>query len=85
MPRPRPEDAARFLLPTLQRKVERLETRLKLLEEELRGGIKLSQFYTSDKERAAGSGGWAVENGGWVVENAACGFAPTPAGVFTGG
>ena len=34
----RPEDSNRMLLPTLQRKIERLETRLKLLEEELRGG-----------------------------------------------
>ena len=45
VPRPRPEDTQRYLLPALQRRVERLETRLKLLEEELRGGINLSRFY----------------------------------------
>jgi hypothetical protein len=45
VPRPRPEDTQRYLLPALQRKVERLESRLKLLEEEVRGGINLSRFY----------------------------------------
>jgi hypothetical protein len=50
VPRPRPEDTSRYVVPTLQRKVERLEARLKLLEEELRGGIKLGQFYVSKKE-----------------------------------
>lgn len=48
--RPKPEDTNRYLLPALQRKVERLETRLKLLEEELRGGINLSRFYARDAQ-----------------------------------
>ena len=34
VPRPRPEDSNRMLIPTLQRKIERLESRMKLLEEE---------------------------------------------------
>jgi hypothetical protein len=33
------------LLPQLARRVERMEARLKLLEEEHKGGIDLSKFY----------------------------------------
>jgi hypothetical protein len=53
VPRPRAEDTQRYLLPALQRHVERLDTRIKLLEEEVRGGINLARFY----ERGAGEGG----------------------------
>jgi hypothetical protein len=49
VPRPAPEDTNRMLLPTMQRKLERLEQRMKLLEEELRGGINLAKFYARDK------------------------------------
>jgi hypothetical protein len=45
VPRPKPEDTQRFLLPQLQSRMERMETRMKLLEEELRGGINLARFY----------------------------------------
>jgi hypothetical protein len=38
-------DDSRHLLPALLRRVERLETRLKLLEEEQKGGIDLSRFF----------------------------------------
>jgi hypothetical protein len=51
VPRPAPEDTNRMLIPTLQRKVERLEQRMKLLEEELRGGINLAKHYARDKEK----------------------------------
>lgn len=51
VPRPRPEDAQRYVLPVLQRHVDRLETRIKLLEEELRGGINLSQLYVNKQEK----------------------------------
>jgi len=51
VPRPRAEDTQRYLLPALQRRVERLETRTKLLEEELRGGINLSRFYVEKQEK----------------------------------
>lgn len=49
VPQPRPEDSQRYLLPELQRRIERLETRMGLLEEERRGGINLTKFY-ADKE-----------------------------------
>ncbi len=49
VPRPKPEDTQRHVLPILQRKVERMEMRMKLLEEELRGGIDLARFYTEKK------------------------------------
>jgi hypothetical protein len=48
VPRPKLEDTQRYLLPQLQRRVERLEMRIKLMEEEVRGGINLARFYTSD-------------------------------------
>jgi hypothetical protein len=51
--RPRPEDTQRYLLPALQQHVERLETRIKLLEEELRGGINLSRFYADKQQKNA--------------------------------
>jgi len=45
VPRPKFADQSEELLPMLARRMERLETRLKLWEEEHRGGIDLSQFY----------------------------------------
>jgi len=45
VPRPKPPDSADQTLTVLKRTVERLETRIKLLEEELRGGINLARFY----------------------------------------
>ncbi len=51
VPRPKPEDTQRHVLPGLQRKVEQLESRLKLLEEELRGGINLARFYGPKKQQ----------------------------------
>ncbi|HEY4760033.1 MAG TPA: hypothetical protein VIH42_05575 [Thermoguttaceae bacterium] len=49
IPRHRPEDTNRYVLPQLQRRVERMETRIKLLEEELRGGINISRFYEQSR------------------------------------
>jgi hypothetical protein len=49
VPQPKPEDSQRYLLPALQRRIERIETRMGLLEEEHRGGINLSRFLV-DKE-----------------------------------
>jgi len=54
VPRPRPEDAAPQLVPQLMRRVERLETRIKLLEEELRGGIDISRFFGPPKPESGG-------------------------------
>ena len=48
VPEPRAEDTQRYLLPALQRRIERLETRLTLLDEELRGGVNLGKFYKRD-------------------------------------
>lgn len=50
VPRPKPEDTQPRILPLLQQRIERIETRIKLLEEELRGGINLARFYQSKKE-----------------------------------
>ncbi len=45
VPRPQLVDQREELLPQLARRMERLETRLRLIEEEQRGGIDLSKFY----------------------------------------
>jgi hypothetical protein len=50
VPRPRPEDTQRYLLPALERRVDRIDARIKLLEEELRGGINLPRFYEKGRE-----------------------------------
>jgi hypothetical protein len=47
VPQARLEDTQRYLLPALQRRIERLETRMGLLEEEQRGGVNLPRFYAS--------------------------------------
>lgn len=45
VPRQKPADETPQLIPTLLRRVERLETRIKLLEEEQKGGIDITRFY----------------------------------------
>ena len=45
VPRPEKPDAAPELVPQLARRMERLELRVKLLEEEQRGGIDITKFY----------------------------------------
>jgi len=45
IPRRKPFDETPQVLPTLVRRMERLEARLKLLEEEQKGGIDLTKFY----------------------------------------
>lgn len=44
-PRPKPADKEQFLLPQLARRIEQLETRVKIMEEEQRGGLDLTKFY----------------------------------------
>lgn len=52
VPRPVPPDESSQLLPQLSRRVNRLESRLKMIEEEQRGGINLERFYgPSDEEQ----------------------------------
>lgn len=50
VPRPQREETDRYLLPALQQRVDRVESRIRLLEEELRGGINLARFYAEGKE-----------------------------------
>jgi hypothetical protein len=45
VPRQKPADREQALLPQLARRLEQMEARLKLLEEEQRGGLDLSRFY----------------------------------------
>jgi hypothetical protein len=50
-PRPKPEDPEQRLLPSLARRVEQLESRLKLVEEEQRGGVNLERFYAEQQAK----------------------------------
>jgi hypothetical protein len=45
VPRPKPLDEEENAIPKLLQTVKRLETRIKLLEEEFRGGINLAKFF----------------------------------------
>ena len=45
VPRPKPAKVAEELLPQLARRMERMEQRMKLVEEELKGGIDLSRYF----------------------------------------
>lgn len=45
VPRPLPPSESPNLIPALQRQIQRLETRMKLLEEEHKGGIDITKFY----------------------------------------
>lgn len=49
VPRTQQADPEERLLPTLARRVEQLESRLKLVEQEQRGGIDLERFYSPDQ------------------------------------
>lgn len=48
VPRPTPKDESIDLIPQLMRRVERLESRIKLMEEERRAGIDLTRFYSKE-------------------------------------
>lgn len=48
-PRLKRPDESRELLPQMLRRLDRAETRIKLLEEETRQGIDISRFYASDQ------------------------------------
>lgn len=51
VPRPKREQQQGLSLYAMQRRLERLELRIKLAEEELRGGINLNRFYASPKDK----------------------------------
>jgi hypothetical protein len=53
-PRPQPQAEPEQQLPALARRVEQLESRLKLVEEEQRGGIQLERFYGPPKSSEGG-------------------------------
>jgi hypothetical protein len=55
-PRPNPVDPEERLLPTLARRMEQLEARLKLVEEEQRGGIQIERFYAAEQKRLEAGG-----------------------------
>jgi len=50
VPRPKPMDESPRILEGLGRRMERVEQRLKLLEEEQKGGIDLNQFYSPQEK-----------------------------------
>ena len=50
VPRQKAADMQQSLLPQLARRLEQLETRLKIIEEEQRGGLDLTQFYERPPE-----------------------------------
>jgi hypothetical protein len=52
VPRPPKPDESPQLIPLLLRRVERLEARLKLIEEEAKGGIDITRFYAAGEDRA---------------------------------
>jgi hypothetical protein len=49
--RPKPVKDERLMLDNLARRLERLEMRIKLLEEEQRGGIDITKFYPPPTEQ----------------------------------
>jgi hypothetical protein len=55
VPRPEPAATDQALLPQLARRMEQLEMRLKLVEDEQRGGLDLTKFYQRpDQDSSAG-------------------------------
>jgi hypothetical protein len=48
VPRPEPVDETEDLVPQLMRRMERLELRIKLMEEERRTGIDITKFYKKE-------------------------------------
>ena len=48
VPRPIPPDSTPEIIPQLARRMERLEKRIKLLEEEQKGGIDITKYYGRD-------------------------------------
>lgn len=53
VPKAIPVDQTRDIIPNLARRIDRLETRIKLVEEEQRGGIDLTKFYSPPKREEA--------------------------------
>ena len=49
VPRPKPADKEKELIPQMARRIERLEMRIKILEEENRNGMDITRFYEKNK------------------------------------
>lgn len=49
VPRPARGPSKEILLPRLQQKIDRLEMRVQILEEEARGGLDITKFYVKDE------------------------------------
>ncbi len=48
VPRPQPVDNSREVIPQMARRIERMESRIKMLEDEQRDGLDITQFYQSE-------------------------------------
>ncbi|QDT09110.1 hypothetical protein [Stieleria marina] len=51
VPRPIPADETSEIIPQLLRRVERVEARLKILDDERRGGMDITRFYEKNKDK----------------------------------
>ena len=54
VPRPRPVDQSDEKIDQMSRRIERIEGRMKLLEEESRGGIQIERFFSAPEPPARG-------------------------------
>ena len=51
VPRPEPADKNQDLIPQMARRIERLEARIKIMEDERRGGMDITKFYEKNKNK----------------------------------
>jgi len=51
VPRPKAPNKEHEIIPQMARRIERLESRIKLLEEEQRSGVDLTKFYEANKNK----------------------------------
>ena len=51
VPKPKPVDETEEVLPRMARRIERLETRIQLMEEERRASLDITKFYEQNKHR----------------------------------
>ncbi|MEL6109594.1 MAG: hypothetical protein AAFU85_26590 [Planctomycetota bacterium] len=51
VPKPKPVEEAEEMLPRMARRIERLETRIQLMEEERRASLDITKFYEQNKHR----------------------------------
>tara|TARA_Y100001934_G_scaffold171482_1_gene203504 strand:- start:27 stop:863 length:837 start_codon:yes stop_codon:yes gene_type:complete len=54
VPRPRPVDQSHEKIDQMSRRIERIEGRMKLLEEEARGGIEIERFFSAPEQPPPG-------------------------------